>query len=147
MPTNQRKSLQNGTTEDSPFAYDHYTNVSQADIDINNHANNIVYLRWVQDAATSHWLSAVPISIASPHAWVVVRHEIDYKKAARLGDRIRVRTWVAAMNTLISERHCRIYREADSAFLASVKTRWCSINPVTARPSRLDPRIPAFFGL
>ncbi|MDR2513359.1 MAG: acyl-CoA thioesterase [Puniceicoccales bacterium] len=134
-------------TENSPFAHDHYTDVLRADIDANNHANNIVYLRWVQDAATNHWQTAVPAHIANPHTWVVVRHEIDYKKAAYLGDRIRVHTWVATMSALTSERHCRIYRDSDNTLLASVKTRWCSINPATARPSRLDPRIPACFGL
>ncbi len=56
------------------------------DIDEQNHVNNIVYLRWVQDVATAHWQA-----IASPEAqerigWVVLRHEIDYKMPAMLGD-------------------------------------------------------------
>ena len=32
--------------------------VDAADIDELGHVNNIVYLRWVQDVATAHWLDA-----------------------------------------------------------------------------------------
>jgi acyl-CoA thioester hydrolase len=51
--------------------------VLPGDIDEQNHVNNTVYLRWVQDVATAHWRS-----VASPKAqenigWVVLRHEID----------------------------------------------------------------------
>ena len=60
--------------------------VLPGDIDEQNHVNNTVYLRWVQDVATAHWRS-----VASPEAqeaigWVVLRHEIDYKAPATLGD-------------------------------------------------------------
>ncbi len=29
--------------------------VLPADIDEQNHVNNVVYLRWVQEVATAHW--------------------------------------------------------------------------------------------
>ncbi len=34
--------------------------VTPADIDRLGHVNNVVYLRWVQDAAVAHWRAAAP---------------------------------------------------------------------------------------
>ena len=74
--------------------------VSTGDIDEQNHVNNTVYLRWVQGVATAHWQA-----VASPEAqetvgWVVLRHEIDYKTPAALGDKIILRTWVGKATRL-----------------------------------------------
>jgi hypothetical protein len=65
----------------SSAAFEMTVPVLSGDIDEQNHVNNTVYLRWVQDVATAHWRA-----IASPEAqqmigWVVLRHEIDYKGA------------------------------------------------------------------
>ena len=62
--------------------------VQPGDIDGHNHVNNTVYLRWVQDVATAHWESLASPEAQAAIAWVVVRHEIDYKTAANLGDEI-----------------------------------------------------------
>ncbi|MDR0534981.1 MAG: thioesterase family protein [Puniceicoccales bacterium] len=117
--------------------------VLPADIDVNGHANNAVYLRWVQEAATAHWFAALPAEVTATCLWYVTRQEVDYRKPAREGDVLRVRTWVAAMSAVTSERRCRIYREGDGALLAEARTLWCAINPGTGRPQRVDPRIPA----
>jgi acyl-CoA thioester hydrolase len=126
--------------------YDHVVTVALADIDVNNHANNVVYVRWVQEAATEHWNRTAPADITANNHWVVMRHEIDYKRAAKLGDVLRVRTWVENMSALVSERRCEIWRDADNTLVAQVLTKWCTINPETGRPRRMDPRIPAIFG-
>ncbi|MDR3229213.1 MAG: acyl-CoA thioesterase [Puniceicoccales bacterium] len=127
--------------------HDHFVTVSDADIDVNHHANNVVYVRWVQEAATAHWEKTVPPEIAAANTWVVMRHEIDYKRAAKLGENLRVRTWVETMSAVVSERHCQIWRDSDNTLIAQVKTLWCTINPDTGRPRRMDPRIPAYFGI
>jgi acyl-CoA thioester hydrolase len=68
--------------------------VEPSDIDGLGHVNNVVYVRWVQDVAVAHWRAAAPHAEQEKLRWVVLRHEIDYKQAARLGDRIVARTWV-----------------------------------------------------
>jgi acyl-CoA thioester hydrolase len=73
-------------TDPPPGCFDRAVTVAAEDIDANGHANNVVYLRWVQEAATAHWFAAVEPGLASSVSWVVVRHEIDYKKPAHLGD-------------------------------------------------------------
>jgi len=62
--------------------------VLPADIDEQNHVNNTVYLRWIQDIATAHWKSLASAEAQAGIAWVVLRHEIDYKSPASLGDEI-----------------------------------------------------------
>ena len=57
-------------------------------IDQLGHVNNVVYLRWVQDAAIAHWSAAAPENEQEKLLWVVTRHEIDYKRPALPGDKI-----------------------------------------------------------
>lgn len=82
-----------------------------ADIDMMGHVNNVVYVRWVQDAATAHWEAAATPEQQEAVAWVVVRHEIDYKSSARLGDEIIARTWVGAARRNLFERYTEIVRK------------------------------------
>jgi hypothetical protein len=58
------------------------------DIDEQGHVNNVVYVRWIQEVATAHWRTAAPAPDQAKLGWVVVRHEIDYKRQAFLHDQI-----------------------------------------------------------
>ncbi len=115
--------------------------VSRDDIDEQNHVNNTVYLRWVQDVATAHWQA-----VASPEAqetvgWVVLRHEIDYKTPAVLGDKIILRTWVGKATRLTFERFTEIRRNGDGQLLSKARTLWCPINAQTGRPMRVPAEV------
>jgi acyl-CoA thioester hydrolase len=115
--------------------------VIAADIDEQNHVNNTVYLRWVQDVATAHWRA-----IASPEAqatigWIVLRHEIDYKAPATLGDEIVLRTWVGKASRLTFERFTEIRRQRDRQLLSQARTLWCPINEQTGRPTRVPAEV------
>ena len=46
------------------------------DIDLFDHVNNVVYVRWVQEVSTAHWVAAAPDARKEAIGWVVVRHEI-----------------------------------------------------------------------
>jgi len=115
--------------------------VSTGDIDEQNHVNNTVYLRWVQGVATAHWQA-----VASPEAqetvgWVVLRHEIDYKAPAALGDKITLRTWVGKATRLTFERFTEIRRNGDGQLLSKARTLWCPINAQTGRPMRVPAEV------
>ena len=119
--------------------------VVAADIDEQNHVNNTVYVRWVQDIATAHWRA-----IASPEAqeaigWVVLRHEIDYKTPATLGDEVVLRTWVGKATRLTFERFTEIRRKSDRQVLSTARTLWCPINTQTGRPVRVSADVRAQF--
>jgi acyl-CoA thioester hydrolase len=119
--------------------------VLPGDIDEQNHVNNTVYLRWVQDVATAHWRA-----VASPEAqqrigWVVLRHEIDYKTPATPGDEVVLRTWVGKATRLTFERFTEIRRNRDGHLLSEARTLWCPINTQTSRPIRVPADVRAQF--
>lgn len=110
--------------------------VTPDDIDVMDHVNNTVYLRWVQEAATAHWLHSATPEEQQRLAWVVVRHEIDYSHSARLGDTVIARTWVGTTVKNYFERHTEILRASDLRMLAKARTLWCPIDIATGRPTR-----------
>ncbi len=108
--------------------------VAPEDIDELNHVNNIVYLRYVQDAAVGHW-KTVPQEIASQIIWMARRHEIDYLKQAFLGEELVAKTWVDDFVGVKSIRHCEIMRGEE--ILARSVTHWISLDAQTLRPKRI----------
>ncbi|MEY2538127.1 MAG: acyl-CoA thioester hydrolase [Verrucomicrobiota bacterium] len=121
--------------------------VLPADIDGQNHVNNTVYLRWVQDVATAHWEAIAPAEALETIGWVVLRHEIDYKAPAMSGDDILLRTWVGKATRLTFERFTEIRRKTDGQLLSSARTLWCPINTKTGRPMRVSEKVRGQFSI
>ena len=111
--------------------------VLPGDIDEQDHVNNTVYLRWVQDVATAHWRAVASREAQETIGWVVLRHEIDYKGPATLGDEMVLRTWVGKATRLTFERFTEIRRNRDGRLLSEARTLWCPINAHTGRPIRV----------
>jgi acyl-CoA thioester hydrolase len=109
--------------------------VEPGDIDQLGHVNNVTYVRWVQDAAVSHWTTRASAEDQESVLWVVLRHEIDYKQSAQLGDSILARTWVGAATRATFERFTEMRRAADGVVLAKARTLWCPIDAATHRPT------------
>lgn len=125
-----------------PARFELALRVTPEDIDDLGHVNNVVYVRWIQDAAVAHWRSVMagdPELGAIP--WVVRRHEIDYKRPAFLGEDLIARTWVGETDGLSFERHTEIVRAADGQVLARARSLWCPVYPETGHPRRLDPAL------
>lgn len=112
--------------------------VLPADIDEQNHVNNTVYLRWVQDVATAHWKSLASAEAQAAIGWVVLRHEIDYRSPASLEDEILLRTWVGKASRLKFERFTEIHRKIDNRLLAQGRTLWVPIDVRTGKPTRVS---------
>ena len=119
--------------------------VFPADIDEQNHVNNTVYLRWVQDVATAHWKSVASIEAQNAIGWVVLRHEIDYKIPACLGDEIILRTWVGEASRLKFERFTEVRRKIDNQLLAQARTLWVPVDVRTGKPTRVSAELRAQF--
>ena len=119
--------------------------VEPADIDELGHVNNVVYLRWVQDIAVAHWRAAASRDDQGKLLWIVVRHEIDYRQAARLGDGILARTWVGAATRIKFERHTELLRASDGCLLAKARTVWCPIDAATGKPTGVSAAVRAAF--
>jgi acyl-CoA thioester hydrolase len=119
--------------------------VQDADIDELNHVNNVVYVRWVQEVATAHWRATADPEDQATLGWVVVRHEIDYKRPALPGDDIGAQTWVGAIVGRYYERHVEFRRVSDGRLLARARTLWCPISRRTGRPVDAGERVRARF--
>ncbi len=128
-----------------PAVFQLRTEVTQADLDELGHVNNLVYLRWVQEAATAHWRAEASGDLQRRITWVVVRHEIDYHVAALEGDGIVLRTWVDGGTRTTSDRHTEILREGDGALLAKARTVWCPLAASSGRPVRVSDALPVGF--
>jgi len=115
------------------------------DIDEQNHVNNMVYLRWIQEIAIAHWRVLASAEAQKAISWVVLRHEIDYKTPAVLADEIQLVTWVGKATRLTFERFTEIKRKADGQLLARARTLWCPIDPNTGKPTRVPAEVRAQF--
>ncbi len=93
------------------FAYPH--TVTAEEIDEQGHANNVVYVAWMQAAAIAHsatlgWTAQRYLELGM--GWVARRHTIEYIRPAYEGDEIVVQTHVADMKRATSTRLYRIIR-------------------------------------
>ncbi len=131
----------------SSAAFEMIVSVLPEDIDEQNHVNNTVYLRWVQEVATAHWRAVATADARENIGWVVLRHEIDYKTPACLGDEIVLRTWVGKSTRLTFERFTEIRRSGDDQLLSNARTLWCPINAQTARPVRVPAEVREQFSI
>jgi acyl-CoA thioester hydrolase len=109
--------------------------VKKDDIDQLGHVNNVVYVRWVQEAAVAHWITLSSAAERERLLWVIIRHEIDYKHPAFLRDAIVARTWVGEAKGLAFDRHTEILRAKDRKLLARARTVWCPVNAKTMHPT------------
>ena len=119
--------------------------VDPSDIDQLGHVNNVVYLRWVQDAATAHWYATATAEQKAALFWVVTRHEIDYKRPAFEGDAVIARTWVGQAAGRRFERHTELIRKADGKLLAKARTLWAPVDKTTKRRAEVGPEVYAMF--
>jgi acyl-CoA thioester hydrolase len=112
-----------------PAIYEHRLTVSPSEIDGQGHANNVVYLEWLQRAAVLH--SAAQGWSAEEYrrrqwAWVVRTHFIEYRRPVFAGEQIVVRTWVANMNRFTSLRKYTLFR--DQKLVARAETNWAFVD-------------------
>ena len=115
------------------------------DIDDLGHVGNIVYVRWVLDAAAAHSAAVgwdLPAYRRAGGVFVVRRQEVDYLRPAFLGDRVRVETWVEALSRVTSLRRTRIVRGEEE--LARASTTWAFVN-LEGRPIRIPDAIAEAF--
>jgi acyl-CoA thioester hydrolase len=116
------------------------------EIDGMGHVNNVVYLKWVQDAAEAHWKTKAPAEVLSKYSWVVLRHEIDYLSPAFEGQIIVATTWVESHAGVRSDRIVHLINKESQKILAKAKTTWCLLDAQTQRPKRIEEDIASVFG-
>ena len=119
--------------------------VDPDDIDHMGHVNNAVYLTWVQRAVVAHWESRAPLEALQKIAWVALKHEIEYRRPAFLGDGVIVETVAERLFGVRAFFTTLIMR--GETVLAEVKSSWCSLDSETHRPVRVARNVrQLFFG-
>jgi acyl-CoA thioester hydrolase len=115
--------------------------VLAADIDAYHHVNNSVYLSWLDRAAWSHSASlglSLEQCLALRRGMAAHRTQIDYLRAALLGDRVLVGTWIVSTDTKLRvERRFQIRRTADGETLARARIDYVCINLDSGRAVRM----------
>lgn len=118
--------------------------VTDEEIDEQGHANNVVYVGWMQDAAVAHsaalgWSAERYEQLGM--GWVARSHYVEYLRPAFAGDEIVIETHVADMKKATSRRAYRIVRRADGVVLAKAETIWAFVDYATGKPKRIPPEI------
>ena len=110
------------------------------DIDELGHVSNLVYVRYVQEAAKAHslavgWSYEAYLKLGA--VFVVRKHDIEYLAPAYAGDRIVLTTFVASWSAATSVRRTRIARAGDGKELARASTLWALVSTESGRPRRI----------
>jgi acyl-CoA thioester hydrolase len=125
--------------------FSHSFRIEAADIDEQGHANNVAYVRWVQNVAVAHWQNAATAEMQEKFTWIMLRHEIDYKKQAFENEEITATTWIGDWTAVTCERFVEITRGKD--LLAKSRTVWCMLDRRTTKPARISTALKELFSL
>ena len=114
----------------TPF-FDLQHEVTDEEIDAQNHVHNLRYLQWTLWAAGEHsklcgWDRRS--AREQGFSWVVRSHDIKYRAPARSGDKIVVRTWINEIERFASRRKYVVCRPSDQTVLCRVETRWVYVD-------------------
>jgi acyl-CoA thioester hydrolase len=118
--------------------------VEWRDIDMAMHVNNANYLSYMEACAVDS-LGAFGWSMermkAEDVAIVARRHRIEYQQPAKLGDILRVTTFLADVRRASALRYFTIVRQGDQALIARAQSRWAFISLATGRGRRIPESI------
>ena len=114
-------------------------------IDELGHVNNAVWVQWIQQVAVAHWEAVAPQAHKDAYFWVVVRHEIDYLRAAHEGDTVTARTWVGDAPQGARFDRLMEFTDAHGKVCVRAKTQWAIIDKALGRPIRVPPEVVAPF--
>ena len=122
-----------------PFVFE--LDVVANDIDELGHANNAVYVRWMERCAWRH-SQHLGLDLAAyrqlDRAMAVVRHEVDYLASAYQGEHLRMGTWIVESDhKLRMLRRFQLIRPADGVTLLRARTTFACIELSSGRPRRM----------
>jgi acyl-CoA thioester hydrolase len=126
-------------------SYKYTLTVQEEDLDELLHVNNVVYLKYLQEAAIAHWNTLAKEEIRNSIRWIVRKHEIEYLFSAGLGDSLEISTWVNTAEGVSSERAYEIRREGK--LLVKASTLWISVDPLSLKPKRISEEIKDILGV
>lgn len=127
----------------------HQITVGPEAIDQLGHANNIEFVRWIQDVALAH---STHIGLGQEEyrqiggVFVVRRHAVEYLRSAFEGEVLTVSTWIGALKRVQCERVTE-FTNAAGEVVATGLTTWVYVARDTMRPVRIPDEIKQRFGV
>jgi acyl-CoA thioester hydrolase len=126
---------------DLPTPFTIELNVGADDIDGLGHANNAVYVSWLERGAWRHSQHLGLDLVAYrrlDRAMAVVRHEIDYLAAAYEDDQLVLATWIVDWDQRLKmQRRFQLIRPRDGVTLLRAQTTFVCIELSTGKPKRM----------
>ena len=122
-----------------PFVID--LQVQADDIDGLGHANNAVYVSWLERCAwrhSQHLGLDLCESRRLDRAMAVWRHEVDYLASAYEGQQLQMATWIVESDQRLKmTRHFQLWRPDDAVTLLRARTTFVCIEISTGKPKRM----------
>jgi acyl-CoA thioester hydrolase len=123
----------------TPFVID--LNVVAGDIDGLGHANNAVYVTWLERCAWRH-SQQLGLDLTEyrrlDRAMAVVRHEINYLVSAYEDDELQLATWLVDWDRRLKmTRHFQLRRPRDNLTLLRAQTTFVCIELSSGKPKRM----------
>lgn len=137
--------MSNEKPEDGTFT--HRFVVADDVIDVNNHINNVAYVRWMQDVAVAHSRTCLESGTVQHLGctWVARSHHIEYLRPGFVDETIEIKTWLADIRRVRCRRKYEFSRTSDDILLARGETDWVYVNLATGRPTSIPEQIRSAF--
>lgn len=126
---------------DLPNPYTLAIDVTEAHTDRLGHANNVVYVQWLEDISWAH-IESLGMTWdrheATGKAMAITRTEIDYLAAANAGDQLILATWLTDFDGRFrSARRFQLVRASDGKTLVRALSTHACVDLKTQRPTRV----------
>ncbi|AKV96897.1 acyl-CoA thioesterase [Marinobacter flavimaris] len=114
--------------------------VRPEDTDRLGHANNVVYVRWLEDVSWAHIESlgmTWELHEKTGKAMAITRTEIDYLASANAGDQLVLGTWLTDYDGRFrSARQFQLVRPSDGKTLVRAVSTHACVDLKSQRPAR-----------
>jgi acyl-CoA thioester hydrolase len=135
---------------DLPSPFTLQIRVSEEDTDRLGHANNVVYLRWLEDVSWAH-IESLGMTWAlheeTGKAMAITRTEIDYLASANAGDLLELGTWLTDFDGRFrSARQFQLVRVSDGKTLVRALSTHACVDMKSQRPSRMPAEFKRILG-
>jgi acyl-CoA thioester hydrolase len=107
------------------------------EIDDLNHVNNVVYVQWANDIAVKHWKTVASEKLLADYDWFMIKHSLEYKGAAMMGDLVKIITQVGRATNVKYERFIEIRNALTDQLLVSSISDWCAVDK-NGKPKRIS---------
>lgn len=117
--------------------------VGKEDTDRLGHANNVVYVRWLEEISWAH-IEQLGMTWArheaTGKAMAITRTEVDYLVAANAGEQLILGTWLTDFDGRFrSVRQFQLVRASDGRTLARAVSSHACVDLRSQRPTRVPP--------